>query len=294
MICLWAVPYGLGAGAVDAALNNFVALHFKSKHMNWLHSFWGVGASLGPFIMGFSLSRELGWNMGYLFIFIIQVALTMVLFVSLPLWKKVSEEHGDVTTESYKLLDLIKLKGSKPALLTFFAYCGLEHGAGLWGATFAVIALDFDPKFAAMMVSIYYLGITIGRMVSGFISMKLNNQSMVRLGQVIILVGSFILMFGKSEVLVASGFILIGLGCAPIFPSLLHQTPVNFGKEKSQAMIGVQMASAYVGSSLIPPLFGYLLQSMSIYLFPYIIFVLAITMIISAEQLNRRRNEKLY
>ena len=285
-LCLWAVPYGLGAGGVDAALNNYVALHYASRHMSWLHCMWGIGASVGPCIMGAVLSRGGSWNMGYRTIGLIQVALTAVLVLSLPLWKT-SPGEGSSKRQPLPLRDVIALPGAKAVMLCFFCYCAVEQTVGLWASTYLVTARDVDPVTAARYGSLFFWGITGGRAVSGFLTLKLKDTQMVRLGQGVIVLGllPLFLPFGNRAALV--GLIIIGLGCAPVYPSLIHATPAHFGADRSQAIIGVQMASAYTGTSLMPPLFGWLASKLTIRLFPAYLLILLILMIASHEKLCR-------
>ncbi len=256
-LCLLAIPLGLGAGSVDAALNNYVALHFQAKHMNWLHSFWGVGAAIGPLIMASHLARGEAWSSGYQTVAWIQIGLVLILIFSFPLWTKnqaVSDQEKNGS--SGKLLGLIStIPGLKPALLVFFCYCTIEATFGLWGASFLVFEKGYDPDQAARLTSLYFLGITIGRFLSGFLTAHFTNRQLVYLGQGIIGLGIVSLFLPFSNTIIP-GFLLIGLGCAPIFPSLLHETPVNFGEKHSQSIMGMQMASAYVGITLMPFLFG--------------------------------------
>lgn len=295
MLCLWAIPYGLGAGSVDAALNNFVALHFKAKHMSWLHCFWGIGATLGPYIMGFYLTRGLSWNSGYRFVFLIQLALTAILIFSMPLWKKPGSvpEGNKESPKSVRLMALIRMPGTKPAMTAFFAYCALETTTGLWGSSFMVMDRGISPDAAARWISLFYLGITIGRFFSGFITAKLNDTHMVRLGQLVAVIGILLILSNFGNAVLCAGFVLIGLGCAPIYPSLLHATPDNFGKELSQAVMGIQMACAYVGSTFIPPLAGFLVEHISMKLYPFLLLAIVLLMIGAAEYLNRIKRRRL-
>ena len=316
MLCVIALPYGLGAGAVDAALNNYVALHFEAKHMSWLHCFWGVGASLGPYIMGACLTNGLTWHSGYRTVGILQVVLTAILFMSLPMWKtgngvKAEEKLGNsnhaqvtaeaeaafVTPKSISTIELFQMKGAKPAMLAFFCYCGLEQTAGIWASSYLVIGKGLSEETAAGLAALFYLGITVGRFLSGFITMKLNDRSMVRLGQGVIMAGIVLLCLPLgnetfSNVITFIGLVLVGLGCAPIYPSLLHATPEHFGESYSQAIMGIQMACAYVGSMLMPPVFGLMAEYVSIYLYPVLLLVILILMIVGAEGLNRQVNRK--
>ncbi len=284
VLCLWAIPLGLGAGSVDTALNNYVALHYKAKHMSWLHCFWGLGATAGPVIMSFSLVNLGSWNSGYVVISIIQISLVAILFVSLPLWKKVSANNGHSSGEngvSYKFVDLFKIPGVKHALLCFFFYCSLEMTVGLWGSSYLVLVRDIPKDTAAAWISLYYFGITFGRFVSGFLTLKLNNLKMIYLGLSVIALGIIVVMNFSPQ----AAFFLIGLGCAPVFPSLIHDTPVSFGSEYSQSIIGLQMAGAYVGSAVMPPLFGLLASYFGYGFFVPYIFTLMLLLIITVKSL---------
>ena len=256
-LCFLAIPLGLGAGSVDAALNNYVALHYEARHMNWLHSFWGVGAAIGPMIMAGYLAKGDPWSNGYHTVAWIQLSLVLVLLLSLPLWTKgkQSETHTSEAA-SPSLFDLLlTLPGLKQALVVFFCYCTIEATFGLWGASYLVFERGFDTDEAARLTSLYFLGITLGRFLSGFLTAHFSNRHLVFLGQGVIGLG-LLLLFLPFSATIIPGFLLIGLGCAPIFPSLLHETPVNFGEKHSQSIMGMQMASAYVGITLMPFLFG--------------------------------------
>lgn len=288
-ICLLGIPLGLGAGAVDSALNNFVALHYEAKHMNWLHCFWGIGATSGPFIMSLYLLKENGWRMGYATIGIIQAILVVCLFISLPLWRKfeVKNDEGEKSHNEVKISTLIKFPGAKPALISFFCYCAIELTAGLWASSFLVVNNGLSAKLAAKWVSLYYLGITVGRFLAGFIAMKINNKQMIRMGQVICLMGAILLIMPLPNNLQLVGLILIGLGCAPIYPAMLHETPNRFGKELSQGIMGIQMATAYVGSTFVPPVFGALSQISGFSVLPYFLLILMIVMLVSSERVSK-------
>ena len=258
MLCLWAVPYGLGAGSVDASLNNYVALHYESRHMSWLHCMWGVGASVGPYIMGYAMTGGQGWNAGYRYIAILQIVLTIILIFSLPLWKNRTNEKtsGETKAKALTLSEVIGISGAKEVMITFFCYCALEQTTGLWASSYLTLHKGISPEKAAGFASMFFIGITIGRAISGFITMKLKDAQMIRLGQGISAMGIIILLLPLGEYVALLGLIMIGLGCAPIYPCIIHSTPAHFGADKSQAIIGVQMASAYVGTLLMPPLFG--------------------------------------
>ncbi len=288
-LCLMAIPYGLGAGGVDAALNNYVALHYASRHMSWLHCMWGVGATVGPYIMGAALSGGLGWNAGYRIIGVIQLALTAILFVSLPLWK--TADGGAERPDGNRALPLreaVALPGAKAVMLCFFCYCATEQTVGLWASSYLVNARGVDAVTAARYGSLFFLGITAGRAISGFVTMKLNDTQMVRLGQGLIAAGILLLILPLGERAALTGLIVVGLGCAPVYPSLIHATPAHFGAERSQAIIGIQMASAYVGTSLMPPLFGWLAAKTTIRLLPAYLLVLLAFMIVSHETLCKK------
>lgn len=292
-VCLAAIPLGLGAGAVDAGLNNYVAVHYKARHMSWLHCFWGLGASAGPMIMSHRLAGTGGWSSGYLTVSIIQFALTAVLFASLPLWNKngvATAMTGATPKKPLGFAKLLRLPGARAALLSFFCYCSIESAAGLWGGSYLVLVKGIDSVTAARWVAIYYAGITFGRLVSGFLTIGFDHRQMLRLGHSLIAVG-IILMFFDAWVPLA-GFFLIGLGCAPIFPTLIHETPANFGYANSQAMMGLQVASGYVGTALMPPLFGLLGAYAGYALLPIFLGTLWILMLIMVEILNMRAAKK--
>lgn len=282
LICLYAIPLGLGAGSVDAALNNFVALHYKATHMNWLHCFWGVGASLGPIILSGFLLRTGQWSSGYRAISVIQFALVAILAATLPLWRKAnggSGEDGENDSEAIGIGRLLRLPKAKPTLVAFFCYCALEMTVGLWGSSYMALVRGIPQDVAAGWISLYYIGITLGRMASGFLSIKLTQKRMIQLGQTTILLGIACILAPFPNRFVMVGLFLIGLGCAPIFPSLLHETPNTFGKKYSQSIMGIQMASAYIGTTFMPPLFGLLAARVGHGLFPYYLAILSALMI---------------
>ena len=288
-LCLWAVPYGLGAGSVDAALNNYVALHYKSRHMSWLHCMWGVGASVGPSIMGAVMTNGGTWNGGYRTISIMQIVLTAILFISLPLWKKESgNAEGEVKARPMTMGEVLRTKGVVEILVCFFAYSAVEQTTGLWASSFLSLYKGVPAETAASFASFFFIGITIGRGICGFITMKLNDTQMVRMGQIIVLAGVVILLLPLSASVSLLGFVMIGLGCAPIYPSIIHSTPEHFGADKSQAIIGIQMASAYVGTCLMPPLFGLIAENISVSLLPYYLVVFLLLMIIMHESMVRK------
>lgn len=291
VLCLIALPYGLGAGAVDAALNNYVALHYQAKHMSWLHCFWGVGATIGPYIMGACLTGGLGWQGGYRVISLLQAALTAALFLTLPLWKG-RPEPGDggplPQAPTLGLKELVRLPGAKAALTALVCYQGVEQTAGLWAASYMVLSRGMDPERAASWASLVYLGITAGRFLSGFITLKLSDQQMVRLGLAVTTLGiaSLVLPLGSASLWL--GLVLIGMGCAPIYPCLLHETPANFGPDLSQAVMGLQMACAYAGTLVLPPLFGLMAQHLTFRLYPAYLLAMTAGMYFSCRVLDRQ------
>lgn len=294
VVCVIAFPYGLGAGAVDAALNNYVAIHYKARHMSWLHCFWGIGASAGPYIMGACLGGGLPWNSGYRMVSLLQIVLTAVLFFTLSWWRKPGEagEEGAEDGESFRLKDLLELPGAKAALASFFCYCALEQTAGLWAASYMVLNRGVTAEAAARWASLFYLGITAGRFLCGFITLKLDDKAMVRLGQTVALAGILLLALPLGQGLTGTGLVMVGMGCAPIYPALLHETPSNFGEDKSQAIMGMQMACAYVGTMAMPPLFGMLSGAAGMWLYPWYLLALAAVMAVMVEILNRKSRER--
>lgn len=275
-LCLLAVPYGLGAGSVDASLNNYVALHYKSRHMSWLHGMWGVGASIGPYIMGAVLTGGAVWNKGYLYVGLIQLALTIGLFFTLPLWKKPAQEEN-APSAPLSFRQIFAIPGAKEIMAAFFCYCALEQTVCLWAASYLNLQLALSPEAAAGWAALFYLGITAGRFISGFVTMKLNDRQMILLGFGVLTVGIALVLLPLGTTAALIGLVIIGLGCAPIYPCIIHATPAHFGPENSQAMVGVQMASAYLGNCLMPPLFGLIANHISIGLFPfYLLGILAV------------------
>jgi MFS transporter len=289
-LCLWAIPYGLGAGSVDAALNNYVAIHYASRHMSWLHCMWGIGASLGPYIMGYALTGGAGWNSGYRYIAVLQIGLTAVLFFSLPLWRgqtKIARKTGAADTKAapIPLRHVVMIPGAKEIMLTFFCYCAVEQTANLWASSYLVLHRGVSAETAAGFASLFFVGITAGRFLSGFLTLLLNDTQMIRLGQGLIAVGIITLLLPFGTITSLVGLLLIGLGCAPVYPSIIHATPANFGEDKSQAMIGVQMASAYAGTCLMPPVFGLVANHLGISLMPFYLMLILIVMVFMHERM---------
>ena len=284
MLLLWAIPYGLGAGGVDAILNNYVALHFRAQHMSWLHCMWGVGASISPYIMSFALVKLDNWNYGYLIVSIIQIILSVVIFASIPLWKNgATNTANEEQSKSLSFKEIFSIKGAIPCFLTFFAYCSLELTTSLWASSYLVQKWAFTPETAAGFASMFYIGITLGRLANGFLAMKLGDHFLIRMGLGIITAGIALLCVPFHSAFALIGFVIIGLGCAPIYPCIIHMTPSVFGEDKSQAMIGVQMAFAYTGFLIMPSLFGVIADYISISLLPVYQLVLLILMFLMHE-----------
>lgn len=295
-LMLLTLPLGLGAGSVDAALNGYVSLHYEAKHMSWLHSFWGLGATLGPVIMSFFLLQAGGWRRGYLVISSLQIAIVLLLFSTLPLWRRFNKEPEDlekspVEEETEKAPNVYRVPGVKFAILSFFAYCAVEMTTGLWGTSFLVNIHGAAKDTAARYISLYYGGITIGRMLTGFVSMKFSFKTIIRGGILSVFTGVLVLSLGVP-VLFALGFLLIGLGCAPVFPGMIHETPERFGKSNAQTIIGIQMAFAYMGSTFSPAVFGVLAGKGFLPYFPAYLLVFLLILLFSTESINRKMRKK--
>ena len=289
-LCFLAVPYGLGAGAIDAALNNYVAVHYNSRHMSWLHCFWGLGASISPYIMGYAIGAGHGWRTGYGIVSVIQLTLTVFLFFSLPLWKK--KTTLDPTDENYEapitLRQALRIKGVKSILFAFFAYCAFESTAGLWASTYLVDHKGIDAQTAAAFASFFYLGITFGRFLCGFIADKLGDKALIRIGIGGMLFGVIMIILPLStSVLALAGLIVAGIGAAPVYPSVIHSTPEHFGKQNSHAIVGIQMASAYTGTTLMPPLFGLIAEHINVAIYPFYLAAFVLLVLVMTEAVNK-------
>lgn len=293
VLLLWAIPYGLGAGGVDASINNYVAIHYSSRVMSWLHCMWGLGAMVGPYILGFVLMGGGTWNTGYFTISLLQFGLTAILFLSLPLWKKrqtlVEKSGQEIPARALTLREILAIPGAKDIMITFFCYCGIESTTGLWASSYTVLEKGVAEEVAATYASMFFIGITLGRFVSGFLTMMFSDKQMIRMGMLVLFLGVLILLVPISgtyaEYVSLAGLILIGIGCAPIYPCIIHSTPAIFGADKSQAIVGVQMASAYTGSLLMPPLFGLIANHISVGLLPVVLLVILALMVMMYERL---------
>ena len=292
-LCLMAIPYGLGAGSVDAALNNYVALNYASRHMSWLHCMWGVGTTVGPYVMEYALTGGQGWNAGYRYIAILQFAITLVVFLSLPLWKKraaqtrAADAAADVG-RALSLKEIARIPGAKDVMAAFFCYCAVEATTMLWASSYLALARGVSAEAAAGYASLFFIGITVGRALNGFLTMRFSDAQMIRAGQALVALGALLLLLPLGTGAALAGLVVIGLGCAPIYPCIIHSTPERFGADRSQALIGVQMASAYVGNCLMPPLFGLIANHISIGLFPIFLLVALAMMVLMHERLVRR------
>ncbi len=311
MLCLWAIPYGLGAGAVDAALNNYIALHYAARHMNWLHSFWGVGASISPLIMSHALTSGMGWSGAYKVVALIQVVLTIVLVLTLPLWGKVntmtpkmrsraevedsaeSSEAPQAGSSHIPLSQVLKIPGVLLVLAAFFAYCALENTSILWATTYLAGDRGVAPATAAAFASFFLLGITGGRFLAGFFADRIGDRNLIRGGFIMVGLGGLMLLIPlEANGVALAGLAIAGLGSAPIYPAIIHSTPANFGRHNSHAIIGIQMAAAYLGSTLMPPLFGVLSSWVGLWLFPLFLLLLAAMGMLFSERLNRMVDAK--
>ena len=293
-LLLFAIPYGLGAGCVDASLNHFVALHLSARHMNWLHCMWGVGASAGPYIMGLALTGGLGWTSGYRIIAIVQMLITALVVFSLPMWKRSplteSTEQEDTPKKAVPLSQALRISGAREIMITFFCYCGLEQAVGLWAGSFLKLCRDMTPEKAAKWASLYYIGITVGRALCGFIANRYTDAQMIRAGCCVTFIGIALVAIPLGGLSDLVGLLVIGLGCAPIYPGIMHATPRLFGAENAQTFIGLQLASAYAGYLILPPLFGLLCNHISPFLFaPYIALILLLMLVMFQRTMKKCR-----
>lgn len=287
-----AIPLGLGAGAVDAGLNDYVALHYQAHHMNWLHSFWGVGALTSPLIMGQVLSQGLSWRYGYLVVALIQFGLVAVLFLTLPMWRgretRQLQAHKNKSEADVKLVQLLQMKKVRLALYAFFLYIGVEATMGLWTSSYLISVKGIASDQAAVAVSAFFGFIMFGRLLSGFVSMLLNNRQLIQVGQLFILFGSLLVWFSSSYAFLLLGISFIGFGCAPIYPAMLHETPQRFGQKIAQEIMGVQMAFSYTGSVILPPLFGFLVPIVGMRSLPIFLLFYGLMMWLASESLVKK------
>lgn len=291
MLCLWGIPYGLGAGAIDAALNNYVALHYNSRHMSWLHCFWGVGTIISPYIMSYALTTSV-WQNGYRMVSFLQMGITVILLVTLPVWKVNSKANEQKAGQAavIGIRGALKIKGVPQLLLGFFSYCSLESTLLLWSSSYLVGAKGVTAQKAAAFASLFCIGITAGRFLSGLVTEKLGDYNLIRIGTGILLLGCIAMILPlKTDVAALGGLVVMGLGCAPVYPSIIHATPDNFGAQNSQAIIGIQMASAYVGSTFMPPVFGLIANHISVALMPFFVLFFIVLMYIMVKKTFQNR-----
>lgn len=295
LLLVMAFPLGLGAGAVDAGLNNFVALHYKPRHMNFLHCFWGLGAMSGPVIMSFWIAGGNRWGMGYRTVAFVQFFLVLLLGLSLPLWKRSEPERlksREAREKPLGNLAALKLPGVKLGLMAFFCYCSLELSAGLWSSSYLVEKRGVPAGDAALCTSLFYGGIAGGRFLAGLLSERLSSRLMIRAGQSLCALGAFLLLLPLPLPATVSGMALFGLGCAPLYPAMLQETPGRFGREASQTVMGLQMAVAYFGSTVMPPLLGLLAQYTSVSVFPWFLLIAIGLMAMFCLRLDRFLRKK--
>ena len=297
VLCIFAIPYGLGAGAIDAALNNYVALHYTSRHMSWLHCFWGVGTILSPYVMSYALGTALGWAGGYRIIGSLQLIILLILAVTLPIWNKVNHTKAEKTEETERaprvgLIGSLKIKGVPYVLLGFLGYCAAESTVMVWASTYFFETKNTGEELAAAMGSLFYIGMTLGRFISGLISNRIGDKNMIRIGLLISAVGVGIVAIPSDLTVAILGFLLIGLGFAPIYPSIIHSTPESFGAENSQTIIGIQMAAAYLGSTIAPPVFGLVANYVEIRLLPLYLIIFMALCFVMLELLNKQVKDK--
>ena len=291
MLLVFAVPYGLGAGAIDAALNNYVALHYKARHMSWLHCFWGVGTIVSPFVMSYALTH-LTWQSGYRIVAVLQLGIAVLLILTLPVWKKQPHAAEETEPQRVGVRGALKIPGVPYLLLGFLAYCAAESTAMQWASTYFAAVRGLSAERSAGLAALFYIGITAGRFLSGFVTDRLGDRNMIRLGAGILLCGAAVLAVpGTSPNAAVAAFLVIGFGCAPVYPCIIHSTPGNFGAENSGAIIGIQMAGAYVGSTFAPPLFGLLGNAVGFSILPVYLLGFAVLMI-SMTELTFRTAEK--
>ena len=298
VLCLFAIPYGLGAGSIDAALNNYVALHYNSRHMSWLHCFWGVGTVISPYVMSYALGSGLGWAGGYRIVGGMQTVILVILIATLPVWKKAGHTAAASPTDatapqrSAGIIGSLKIRGVPYVLLGFLGYCAAESTVMVWASTYFFEAKSTTEELAAALGSLFFIGMTVGRFFAGFVSNTVGDKNMIRIGLAISSVGVIIIAIPAGLPFAIVGFLLIGLGFAPIYPSIIHSTPKSFGEENSQAIIGIQMAAAYIGATLAPPIFGLIANYVEVRLLPLYLAAFMIMSLVMLELLNKQTKEK--
>lgn len=289
-LCLFAIPLGLGAGSIDSALNNYVALHYKATHMSFLHCFYGVGITLSPYLMSLALGAENDWQRGYRIVALIQTAIALITIFSLPLWKKIrdaapQEESGPVRTLKFR--EMAAMPTVRTVWLVFIGSCAIEYTCNTWGSTYLVDIKGMAVDEAAEVITLYYIGMTLGRFLSGVLANRLSSWKLIHIGQTVVLIAVILLLLPLPAPAAVAALFLIGLGNGPIFPNLVHLTPRNFGAEISQSVMGTQMAAASTGIMLMPPIFGLLVQGLGVGLFPYYLTAMFLLMIVCTVLLVR-------
>ncbi len=281
--CLLSIPLGLGAGAIDSALNNYTATNYSSLHMSLLHCFYGVGISISPLLMSLALGNDNDWRKGYLLVFIVMIVISIIAFISLPLWKKVKSKQKTQSAKpkSLSLKQMLKMPAVKTAIVMFFCSVGLEFTCGIWACTYLVGVQNLSEDLASRFLTFYYAGITIGRLVSGFVSKKIGEERVVYRGYFIVFIALVLLFLPLPPITKAVSLFLIGFGNGPTFPNFTYLTPINFGSDLSQSIIGLQMAFCNLGILIMPPVFGFLAQGISLSIFPMFLSVLFVAMVIS-------------
>ncbi|MBQ5824160.1 MAG: MFS transporter [Clostridia bacterium] len=282
VMVLLAVVLGLGAGAIDSGLNNYVALHFKASHMNFLHCFYGVGVSLSPYLMSVALSSA-GWRGGYRYAFYVQAAIAVLLIVSVPLWKKSSPDTQAEEEKSTNLTlwQMAKMPEVRQVWVIMLATNAIEYACGVWGSTYLVEQKGFSAELGALALTVYYVGMSIGRFVSGLISGKISTWKRIGIGSAILAPAIVLMLLPLSGTVTVAGLFLIGLGNGSIYPNMIHLTPHNFGKEVSQSVMGSQIAFAYIGVMLAPPMVSLISSVFGIAVYPILLAALYVIMIIA-------------
>lgn len=285
-----AIPLGLGAGSIDTALNNFVALHYSATKMNFLHCFYGLGIAASPYIMSYALGNDNNWRKGYILVAVIQSVIALIAILSLPLWKKVErqEKKADNVVKVLKLSDLIKMPAVRLSCYTFFSSCALELTAGSWSSTYFVNTKGVIPDKAAQITMLFYVGLAFGRFLSGVLAKKLSRWQIIGISTSVLFGAIIIFILPVSIMATSIALFFIGLGIGPIFPNLTHLTPENFGRDISQSVMGVQQASAYIGIMIMPWLFGMLAQICSTKIFPCYLFIMFMVYMTTLVMLNRK------
>lgn len=290
VMIIFAVILGYGAGAIDTGLNNFVSLHYKAQHMNWLHCFWGIGVTASPIIMSFFLKDNTSWRNGYRAIALIQTVILIIVIVTLPLWKKADQPLSDEISEkkeSKKFTEILKTRGLVPSILSLALYFAMENLIGTWGASYLVHIYSIDASMASKWVSLYFGGIMIGRFIAGFIALKCSDNTLIRLGIAVSFAGIIFMILPIGETAIC-GLLLVGIGFGPIFPSVLHAVPARFGKEYSADITGFHMFGAYAIGFLIQLIFGYVATATTFAITPYVLIALSVALCIFNESVIKK------